>query len=132
MISKHVILIGLLFVSLSLTNCATFPKEQEPAQQSNLTFGIVKSKIIKGQTNQDEILILFGAPNIITKNRDNDEVWNYNKMSYKTVTGSDGATVIFWSGSRAMSSATTQSFDLIIIFDKEDIVKDYSVISAKF
>ena len=132
MISKHVILIGLLFVSISLTKCATFPKEQEPSQQSNLTYGVVKSQIIKGVTNQEEILKLFGAPNIITKNRENDEVWNYNKMSYKTVTGSDGATVIFWSGSRAMTSATTQSFDLIIIFDKEDIVKDYSVISAKF
>jgi hypothetical protein len=115
-----------------LFGCATFPKEEEPAQASNLTFGVVKSKIIKGQTTQEEILKIFGSPNIITKNRDNDEVWNYNRMSYKTSAGEDGGTVIFWSGSRAMSTATTASFDLIIIFDNNDVVKDYSVISAKF
>ena len=115
-----------------LVSCATFPKEEEPAQASNLTFGVVKSKIIKGQTTQEEILKIFGSPNIITKNRDNDEVWNYSRMSYKTADGSDSGTVIFYSGSRAMSTATTASFDLILIFDKNDVVIDYSVISAKF
>ena len=35
-------------------------------------------------------------------------------------------------GSRAVSSATTKSFDLIIIFDENDIVKDYSIIAASF
>jgi len=122
----------LFFLLLIFIGCATFPKEQETAQSSNLTYGVVKSKIIKGQTTQEEILKIFGAPNIITKNRENDEVWNYNRMSYKTSEGADGSTVIFWSGSRAMTTATTASFDLIIIFDKNDTVKDYSVISAKF
>jgi hypothetical protein len=119
---------AIFFSFLFAYSCATFPKEQEPTQQNNLTFGIVKSKIIKGQTTQDEILKIFGSPNIITKNRDNDEAWNYSRMSYS----SDGTSAIFWSGSRAMSTATTASFDLIIIFDKNDVVKDYSVISAKF
>jgi hypothetical protein len=118
----------IFFSFLFAYSCATFPKEQEPTQQSNLTFGIVKSKIIKGQTTQDEILKIFGSPNIITKNRDNDEVWNYSRVFYS----SDGTSELFWSGSRAMSTATTASFDLIIIFDKNDVVNDYSVISVKF
>ena len=121
-----------IFTLTFLVGCATFPKEEEPAQQSNLTFGVVKSKIIKGQTTQAEILEIFGSPNITTKNRDDDEVWNYSRMSYKTAAGSDGGSVIFFGGNRAMSTATTASFDLIIIFDKNDRVKDYSVISAKF
>jgi len=122
----------IIFLIFAIYGCATFPKESEPAQKSDLTFGIVKSKIIKGETTQAEILKIFGSPNIITKNKQDDEVWNYSRMSYKTVTGSDGASVIFWSGSRAMTTATTKSFDLIIIFDENDIVKDYSVISAEF
>ena len=121
-----------IFALTFFVSCATFPKEEQPAQQSNLTFGVVKSKIIKGQTTQAEILEIFGSPNITTKNRDNDEVWNYSRMSYKTAAGADGGSVILFGGSRAMSTATTASFDLIIIFDKEDRVKDYSVISAKF
>lgn len=116
-----------------LSSCAQFPKEQqEPAQLSNLTFAIVKSKIVKGQTTQEEILKIFGSPNIITKNRNNDEVWNYSKMSYRATSGEDNREGLFWSGSRAVSSTTTASFDLIITFDENDVVIDYSVISAKF
>lgn len=114
------------------TSCATFPKTEMTSQQSNLTAGMVKTKIIKGQTTQEEILKIFGAPNIITRNKNEEEVWNYNRMSFKYVSGSDGFSAIFASGERAISTATTESFDLIIIFDKEGKVKDYSVIAAKF
>jgi len=129
---KIISVILLISLFLITSSCATFPRKQEPSQLSNLTFGIVKSKIIKGETNQVEILKIFGSPNIITKNRDDDEVWNYNKMSYRTTEGADGLSLIFFGGSRAMTTATTESFDLIIIFDENDIVKDYSVIAAKF
>jgi len=117
---------------LSFYGCATFPQENEPTQQSNLTYGMVKTRIIKGETNQAEILEIFGSPNIVTKNKSDDEVWNYSRMSFKSVSGTDGGVIIFWAGSRAMSTASTKSFDLIIIFDEYDLVKDYSVISAKF
>jgi hypothetical protein len=93
---------------------------------------MVKTNIIKGQTTQAEVLQLFGAPNIITKNRGNNEVWNYNRMSFKSYTGSDTGLVIFWAGSRSISTATTSSFDLILIFDDSDVVIDYSIISARF
>ncbi len=129
---KSISVILIVFLFLIISSCATYPRKQEPTQLSNLTFGMVKSKIIKGETMQAEILKIFGSPNIVTKNRDNDEVWNYNRMSYKTTSGADGVSVIFFSESSAMTTATTQSFDLILIFDENDVVKDYSVISAKF
>jgi len=112
--------------------CATFPRQGEPSQKSNLTPATVKYQIIKGKTSQAEVLKLLGSPNIITKNRDNDEVWNYNRMSFEYMDGADGGGFIFWGGSRAMSTATTKSFDLIITFDQNDIVKEYSMISASF
>lgn len=115
-----------------LTGCIAFPAEGDPTQKSNLTSGMVKKEIIKGKTTQAEVLELFGSPNLVTKNRDNDEVWNYNRMSYETKAGADGVGIIFWRGSRAMTTTTTKSFDLILIFNKNDIVKDYSVISAQY
>jgi hypothetical protein len=130
---KKSILIALLSIGILSASCTQFPKEQqEPAQLSNLTFGVVKSKIIKGQTTQEEILKIFGSPNIVTKNKNNNEVWNYSKMSYRATSGEDNRTGIFWNGSRAVSTTTTASFDLIVIFDEKDVVIDYSVISAKF
>lgn len=124
--------IFILFLVCLSSACATFPKSEVTPQQSNLTVGMTKSKIVKGETTQDELLKIFGAPNIITKNKSDEEVWNYNRMSFKYVSGSDGFIAIFADGNRAMSTATTESFDLIIVFDKTGKVKDYSVISAKF
>lgn len=130
-IHAHTIAATAILVAL-LSGCASTVRDSQPAQKSNLTMGMVKTEIIKGRTTQTEVLKLFGAPNLITKNRSNDEVWNYNRMSFDSVSGSDSGFAIFWSGSRALSSATTQSFDLIIVFDGGDIVKDYSVVSASY
>lgn len=120
----------LMFVVLLISGCATSGVKE--MSNTNLTAGKVKMEIKKGETTQAEILQIFGSPNIVTKNRSNDEVWNYNRMSYESAYGSDSGGFIFWGGSRAVSSATTKSFDLIIIFDENDIVKDYSIIAASF
>ncbi|NQT90473.1 MAG: hypothetical protein HQ558_04385 [Candidatus Omnitrophica bacterium] len=124
--------VATIFIALVFAGCATFPESGEPVQKSNLTTGVVKKEIIKGKTNQTEVLRLFGAPNLVTKNRDNNEVWSYTKMSFDTKTGADGMSLILWGGSRAMSRAATSSFDLIIEFNEDDIVKDYSIISATY
>ena len=74
----------LLFFSLLFSiscNSYKYGANAEPTQKSNLTFGVVKSKIIKGNTTQSEILEIFGAPNLVSKNKSNNEVWSYNKMS---------------------------------------------------
>ena len=98
----------------------------EPTQKSNLTFGTVKSQIVKGETTQTEILQLFGAPNLITKNKSNNEVWSYNRMTTTTKGGYSS----FVDGGRASVSSNNQSFDLIIIFNSDEIVQDYSVVSS--
>lgn len=116
---------------VAVASCSTahkYGENAEPTQKSNLTFGMVKSKIIKGQTTQAEILEIFGSPNMITKNRSNDEVWTYNKMSVQSRSGESGNAF----GNRSSSSVATQSFDLIITFSDKDIVKDYSVISTSY
>lgn len=123
-------LLSFCIVSILFFGCASSGVKE--MSNTNLTSGKVKMEIKKGVTTQAEILQIFGSPNIVTKNRSNDEVWNYNRMSYESAYGSDGGGFIFWGGSRAVSSATTKSFDLIIIFDDKDVVKDYSIIAASF
>ncbi len=89
---------------------------------------MVKSKIEKGKTSQAEILQIFGSPNMVTKNRSNNEVWSYNRMSVVQ----KGGQTNFLFGERASVSSSNKSFDLIIVFDSTDVVKDYSVISTNF
>ncbi|MCX5713647.1 MAG: hypothetical protein NT033_02330, partial [Candidatus Omnitrophica bacterium] len=69
-------------ISLFLLGCASV----QPVQKSNLTPGMAKSKIIKNQTSQNDILEIFGPPNIITKNKSGNEVWTYDKVSVETGT----------------------------------------------
>ena len=81
-----------------------------------------------GETTQGDILKIFGSPNMITKNKSNDEVWSYSKMSVQDRKGS--SETMF--GGRSSSNTASQSFDLVIIFNDKDIVKDYSVVSSSF
>ena len=124
------ITVALTAIVLLLSGCAQYGRK--PESNSNLTAGRVKMEIKKGLTTQADILKIFGSPNLVTKNRDNDDVWNYSRMSYDAAYGSDAAGLIFLGGSRAVSSTTVKSFDLIIIFDNNDVVKDYSIIAASF
>jgi len=104
----------------------------QPKQKSNLTFANVKSNIVKGKTTQAEVVSLLGSPNIVTKNRLNEEVWTYSRQSYDAESGSYGGGVILFGGNKAFSSASTSSFDLILTYDSNDVVKDYSVVSSQF
>lgn len=124
---NKLLLTSLLLLSLSSCNSYKYGADSM-AEKSNLTMGIVKSKVIKGNTTQDEVLKLFGSPNLVSKNKSNREVWSYNKMSVENKAGSTD----FFAGQRASQSSSSKSFDLIITFDENDVVLDYSVVSTAF
>ena len=126
MIKKFSFLLAILL----LTSCGSYKygENAEPTQKSNLTYGVVKAKIIKAETTQAEVLEIFGSPNLVTKNKSNLEVWSYNKMSVQE----RGGQTNFFSGQKASASTSSQSFDLIITFNQDDVVEDYSVISTSY
>jgi len=121
-------IIYFIMFTLLLAGCASV----KPAQPSNLTPGMANKTLIKGQTTQNEILTVFGAPNIITRNKSGNEVWTYDKASIEAGSSSVYATILVVGGvgSRAQSSAKT--FTLMIEFDDKNVVKDFSYRSASF
>ena len=94
---------NILLIVLLLSGCNNV-NQVEPAQKSNLTTGMVKKKIIKGITTQNEILKVFGAPNIITKNKSGNEVWTYDTISVEKSTEEGYWNVIVWGASGGKSS----------------------------
>jgi hypothetical protein len=128
-----------LLIPFFLFACKTTQPE-ETGLNNRLTTGEVKRQIVKGETNQAEIIRIFGSPNLVTKNKQNKEVWSYNKMSYEKVDSSKSGALFGFtgqalgaaSGSKAVSTSSSKSFDLIITFDTNDVVEDYSVISASY
>lgn len=111
-----------------LSGCASV----QPVQKSNLTPGMVKTKIIKGRTTQNEILQVFGSPNIITKNKSGDEVWTYDKVSVEAGGSEAYGTIVVAGVAGGSSSTSSRTFTLMIEFDEKDVVKDYSYRSSGF
>ena len=113
---------------LLLSGCASV----QPVQKSNLTPGMAKAKIITGQTTQNEILEIFGSPNIITKNKSGNEVWTYDKVSIESGASQVQGTLLIVGGVGVRSSTSARTFTLMIEFDDNNVVKDFSYRSSAF
>ncbi|MDD5044063.1 MAG: hypothetical protein PHH69_06620 [Candidatus Omnitrophica bacterium] len=123
---KKILLVGLL--GFFAMGCASV----QPAQKSNLTVGMVNKTIVKGQTTQNDILQTFGAPNIITKNKSGKEVWTYDKVSSGSSGTSGYGTVLIAGVGGSSSSTSSQAFTLMITFNDNSVVEDYSMMSSAF
>jgi hypothetical protein len=125
-----------------------------PAQSgaSALSYGSVTSRVLKGKTTQADLVDMFGGPNISTVDSDGLETWVYER----SVTQTDAANrsqswqaaanlgVFFGHGSAgaqasggqsAAASSTTASFrslTVIVKFNPDKTVKDYSVRASQF
>lgn len=123
-------LIALFLAYLFLPGCV--PSESEKMERSNLTAGMVKKTIIEGVTTQDEILTVFGGPNIVTKNKSGNEVWTYDTISV-VKSGEEGYwNVVVGGVSGGKSAASTRRFTLMIEFDDKSVVKECSYRASMF
>ncbi len=121
-------LLPIIFGFVLLSGCASV----QPVEKSNLTPGMAKTKIIKNTTTQNEILQVFGAPNIVTKNKSGNEVWTYDKVSVETGSSGAYATILIAGAAGNNSSTSSRTFTLMIEFDEHEVVQDYSYRSSGF
>jgi hypothetical protein len=121
----------LAYIAMCVSGCASNQSASDDAQRSNLTPGMVKMKIVKGQTTQAEITEVFGPPDLVT-HKDDMDIWTYDKTSYDYEKRSDYLTVILagTGGDRVRSSS--RSTMLIVYFDKADRVLDYRLSAIKY
>jgi hypothetical protein len=118
--------------------------EAQEVQKDTLSYGMVTSKVQKGITTQEEIIRLFGAPNITTINLDGEEVWMYDRISTESHSGgwSEGRRFNTFFGlglvgnesykGEGSRSSTTRTLTVIISFNKEKTVKTYSARATQF
>lgn len=119
---------------------------------SALSYGAVTSRVVKGKTTQADLVDMFGGPNISTVDNEGVETWVYER----SVTQTDAANhsqsfqaaanlgVFFGQGSAgaqaaggqstAASSTTTsfRSLTVVVKFNPDKTVKDYSVRASQF
>ena len=127
--------IAMLITLFVVSGCSNAPNETT----SKLTLGLVQSTVTKG-ANQTDITKVLGAPNIISKDKQGNETWTYDRIS-REVQSSSGSGVGFgalfgwvFAGGRSSASSSTsnKSLTVIITFDDNKSVIDYAYQSLEF
>ena len=141
---------GLVLVAAGCKTSA--PPLPGATHKSNLTPGLVKANVVSGKTTQTDVLVAFGAPNIITRDQSGKEVWTYDVQSVSHTSAQTskgggmgaGAAAVAGSvpiaggagagGSKSTSvgqvSSTTST--LMITFDENEVVDTYRFLSTAF
>ena len=149
---RNFILLPLLIVAL--TGCMTASEHSQSLHSSterDMTVGIVQAKITRGM-GQAEVAEALGSPNIVSRDGNGDEAWIYDKIateaSYSSDTGGVGglagaaadvgSTLLLglgsgsYSRSAGASAVTQKTLTVVIKFDRQQRVKDFSYHASKF
>jgi outer membrane protein assembly factor BamE (lipoprotein component of BamABCDE complex) len=112
-------------------------RHPEPPAQSpqNLTVGKVQGEIKVGMPASDVAMIL-GSPNIVTTDEQRREVWIYDKVSSESVDTSSsayGTLIILGASSKQRQRSETQrTLTVVIKFDEDKMVRDFSYNYSQF
>jgi len=106
------------------------------SKNSSLTHGSIQLNIITGETSKSQILDVFGAPNVTTRDGDGNEVWTYQRQAQvnQSYGQTGGWSVLLTGKSTAVSGfeSTSRMVTLILKFDSNDIVIDFNSRSSNF
>jgi outer membrane protein assembly factor BamE (lipoprotein component of BamABCDE complex) len=134
----------IFFISLLLlASCAYGPSSDTISKnESNLTPGMITTKIEKGKTSQSQVLEIFGPPDLVTKEND-VEMWGYDRISRETAYGAFGIGVLaggapggslvggIGTAKKGYTTQTTKTVFLLIYF-KDNTVVEYKLSATKF
>lgn len=143
-ITKNLSALALLGVALAGCSAQKHATDVRAAEETNrLTVGTVQREIRKGMS-ATEVAEVLGSPNIVTTDEQRNESWIYDKISSDvTYSRSSGAIVglIFGgsgggagvgSTSAGSTSKTQRTLTVIIKFDENNTVRDFSYHSSQF
>jgi outer membrane protein assembly factor BamE (lipoprotein component of BamABCDE complex) len=119
-----------------LAGCTTDQPGLVDQRNSPLTQGNVQMHLVVGQTTKAQVLEVFGAPNITTRDGSGQEVWSYQRHATVTQSSSNENywTIFFAGGSRSAAglATTSRTMTLIIKFDGHDVVSDFRSRTSDF
>jgi hypothetical protein len=118
--------------ALAAVSCQAPPDDAGPAgARTPLTAGMVKKTIEKGRTTQQEVLEVFGPPDILTR-KDGREVWTYDKTTLQIEESSGYFTVILAGLESQTIKSSSRSSMVIIYFDEQEVVADYRLSIVRY
>ena len=118
-----------------MVSCVTVP-EPLTHKNSNLTQGNVQMNVKVGVTSKSDVLEMFGAPNVTTRDGEEKEVWTYQRQAQVSqVYGQEGGWSVLLTGKSTSVTgfeSSTKMITLIIKFDSSDLVTDFNSRASNF
>ena len=135
---KNLTLCVLLFLALGLSACMSASQHKAEVQNDStdrVTVGTVQKEIKVG-LSAAEVAAALGSPNIVSTDEERREVWIYDKIASDRVVSQDsgfGSILILGSsGVRGASSSSQRTLTIIIKFDNDNKVRDFSYHTSRF
>lgn len=138
---------SILFCSVAvvLGSCASWhaAQVQEGTASDKLTLGTVQREIRMGMSGA-QVAEVLGAPNMVTTDEQRREVWVYDRVATETVhststglilgglLGGIGAGGGLLGGTSGASSSTQRTITVVVKFDEDKKVRDFSYRSSNF
>lgn len=117
---KH--MIAAMLVATLMTACATSGNTALKQE----TAATLAGKITKGQTTQAQIRALLGSPSHTDFTDSGNQIWRYSHSKSKAM----GRNFIPYANIFS-SGANVESKELVVFFDKDGIVQNYSMEESK-
>ncbi len=125
-------------IALSIASCQPAYRHAENLSSSherNLTVGTVQKEIRKGMS-QAAVAESLGSPNIVTRDKEGQESWIYDKIASEASYSQDSGGVWFLIGaygkSAGASSSTQKTLTIVIKFNADSQVDTFSYHTSKF
>lgn len=138
-----------LFCALA-TGCTTAAQHQQDVNhydEEQLTVAAVQRTIREGMSGAD-VLATLGSPNIISTDADRNEVWVYDRVGTEYVHSESGVGLISLVGAASgsvvggalptysqksgASRRSQRTLTIIVRFDNDKLVRDYSYHASRF
>ena len=127
-----------LLTALLITGCQGAGSHRAAVQDDStdrMTVGKVQREIRVGMSSA-EVAQVLGSPNIVSTDEQRREVWIYDKIATDRVqsSGSGGASILILgaSSSAGASSTCQRTLTVVIKFDSEGKVRDFSYHTTRF
>lgn len=131
-------LMGVCALGLLVGGCTPVSQLQADVQDNardKISVGTVQREIKVGMSGE-EVISVLGAPNMVTSDAQRRETWVYDKVATTGVSSSSsGGIWLLLAGVKGNSSAASTSqrtLTIIIKFDDNGLVRDYSYRQSSF
>ncbi|MBR3627256.1 MAG: outer membrane protein assembly factor BamE [Elusimicrobia bacterium] len=132
---KLLSLVCMLSCALFIVSCASSQKSADTTKPDNISVGKVQREVKIGMTSAQVVEVL-GSPNIVTTDEERREVWVYDKISTEIDSSSSSKgvwlVVVGASSDKNKTSTSQRTLTIIIKFDNEGKVRDFSYRTSSF